>query len=229
MSTENARLVILAVAGVAFFAWLLGVLYLRRTLLQERQAGAADLADPDLAGLLPKDWAFGTAEVSGPASRLLDRATGLLVREGQSIFGPVKVLRKTATEVAFASAGAQASQHRQARPFRQGLFRFHPLGPDRTRVDYAVQLGPLRTFLRVAVALQVLGLLVLVGGGWAMLTYVATAPEPAVRGQAFQTVQVVHLIWPPYLCVGLYRRCRHEILARFDAFAHNLPYVDDLG
>jgi hypothetical protein len=73
---------------------------------------------------------------------------------------------------------------------------------------------------------QAAGLLALVVGCWAVYTYVASSPDPAVRWQTFQMAQAVHFLWPPFLCGGLYRRGARAVAAQFEALAHNLPYYD---
>ena len=70
----------------------------------------------------------------------------------------------------------------------------------------------------------VLGLAALVGGCWAMFAYVVPDPNPSVRGQAVQMVQIVHLLWPPFLFAALSRQPARWISARVDALVNNLPY-----
>jgi hypothetical protein len=72
-----------------------------------------------------------------------------------------------------------------------------------------------------------LGLIALAVGGWAVFTYVASSPEPAVRWQTVQMVHVVHFLWPPFLFGALYRRGMQGVAAQFEALAHNLPYYGD--
>jgi hypothetical protein len=57
-----------------------------------------------------------------------------------------------------------------------------------------------------------------------MFSYVIPNPNPSVRGQAFQVVQVVHFLWPPFLFAALSRQPVRWISARVDALVTNLPY-----
>jgi hypothetical protein len=65
------------------------------------------------------------------------------------------------------------------------------------------------------------------GCSWAVFTYLVSAPEPAVRWQTLQMLQVVHFLWPPFLFGALYRRGMKEVTAQFEAVAYNLPYYGD--
>jgi hypothetical protein len=57
-----------------------------------------------------------------------------------------------------------------------------------------------------------------------MFAYVVPSPNPGVRGQAVQMVQVCHLLWPPFLFTALSRQPARMIQARVSAMIHNLPY-----
>jgi hypothetical protein len=37
-------------------------------------------------------------------------------------------------------------------------------------------------------------------------------------------LQVVHVLWPPFLLGTLYRMRRRTVQARFEVLVHNLPY-----
>jgi len=74
------------------------------------------------------------------------------------------------------------------------------------------------------VLFQVLGLIAIVVGYWAIATYVIPSPDPGVRWQAVQMVQAVHFLWPPFLFGARYRRSVREVTAQFQALANNLPF-----
>jgi hypothetical protein len=48
--------------------------------------------------------------------------------------------------------------------------------------------------------------LVLVGVAAALWNYVAPNPNPAVRWQALQILQICHVLWPPFLIYFIYQR-----------------------
>jgi hypothetical protein len=60
--------------------------------------------------------------------------------------------------------------------------------------------------------------------GVLLFLFVVRAAHPAVRWQTIQMIQVVHLLWPPFLFLALYRRLKSGAMAQMDAFVHNLPH-----
>ena len=56
-----------------------------------------------------------------------------------------------------------------------------------------------------AAVVQLLGLAAILIGFWLIGTYVVPNPNPAIRGQTFQMLQVVHFLWPPFLFGWLHR------------------------
>ena len=107
--------------------------------------------------------------------------------------------------------------------FRRGRFRLTPSG-SRTRVEYAIETPSGRILLGFGWLFVLLGLVALASAGTLMFGYVLPNPNPEVRGQAFQMVQVVHFLWPPFLFGSLSRQPARFIRGRVEALVHNLPY-----
>jgi hypothetical protein len=38
-------------------------------------------------------------------------------------------------------------------------------------------------------------------------------------------IQVIHFLWPPFLCGALYRQRRRSVKEGFEALLQNLPFV----
>jgi hypothetical protein len=210
MTTETAQTVLTVITAVGFVVWLAGLAFL----LTSARVGRPATTD-DLGEAWPQGWLTGWAEVSGRPEDLVQRATSLLVKEGS-----VKILERTDDRVAFERVGQVPAGGWGGR----GELRFMPLGRDRTRVEYGVEREGPRLLLRLAGVFQALGLVALLVGPWLVYTMLVSSPNPAVRGQALQMAQVVHLLWPPFLFAGLYRRGVHNTRAAFDTLTHNLPY-----
>ncbi len=85
----------------------------------------------------------------------------------------------------------------------------------------------MRWLLWLGALFQAAGLIALVVGCWAVYTYIVCSRDPNVRWQTMQMIQVCHLLWPPFLLGALYRRGRREVVSRFEALAHNLPYLGE--
>ena len=105
----------------------------------------------------------------------------------------------------------------------RGEMTFARSGPGRTRIAWraAAQAPALRAARRftLAGAVVVLALFVL------LRDFALPSPNPAVRGQVFQMVQAIHVLWPPFLYVGLARSLRRQVAADLERVAHNLPHA----
>lgn len=227
MDLATARTVWAVIFCVEVVVWLVALQYLLNTV---RQANASPDAGPDLDGIAPGNWVVGSTEVEGQPAALAERATTLLVKDGG--LGLLKIVERGADRVHFeAPAGGVGDPPLAAGApggLRQGQLRFAPLGSNRTRVDYAVELSrSLRGALVAGAIIQAAGLLVLAVGGWAVYTFLASSDNPVARWQTFQMLQAAHLLWPPFLCAKLYRTFRRRAAARLETFVHNLPYYKD--
>ena len=95
-------------------------------------------------------------------------------------------------------------------------------GPGSTEITFrADYTDARRKALAVARILLAAGLLV--GAGLVIFIWFKVLPSEnrAVRGQAIQAIQMVHLLWPPWLIYSLYRRGRRATELYLDAAAAN--------
>lgn len=215
MDPEAAQILLLAITAVAFVVWLIGFQFLAGSL----RAGKPTSSDETEVST---NVLTGSAEVEGQPGVLAAKAASVLAK-GNPI-GPVKIVDKTDDHIVFERLGPGVVNQPASRWFRRGELRFASVGQGRSRVEWAVELANMGWLLALGALFQVLGLVVIVVGCWAISTYVVSSPDPAVRWQTFQMVQVVHFLWPPFLFGGLYRRGRREVAAQFEALANNLPY-----
>ena len=110
--------------------------------------------------------------------------------------------------------------------YRQGRLMFEPLGADRTRIDYAIEVSPARWLLVLGWLFQASGLIALIVGCWLVYTFCVSSPRPELRWQTIQMVQAAHFLWPPFLFATLYRQRRKWVLTSFEALVQNLPYAE---
>jgi hypothetical protein len=211
-------LVFYAIAAVAVVVWLIALRFLLAT---NRRATVETWADEDDGYSEMGEAAVkGGAEVAGRAAELAAKAAAHLAGPAAMTLGPVKILTQTDSRVAF-----EAGPHLGGRYLRRGVLEFQDTAPGRTQIDYKV-LVPKRTgLLAAAWIVQILGLVALVIGFIAIYLWVAPDPRPAVHWQSVQMGQVVHLLWPPFLLAGLYRRMQTVVRSTMDSFVNNLPYV----
>jgi hypothetical protein len=222
MSSETAQIVLAAIAGIGFIAWLAGLQFLFSSARVGRNDTAAtgDFSEPP-----PDNWMVGSAEVDGQPAVLAKKAAALLVKQAPGPFGPIKIMEASDNRLAFERVGPAAG-NMQGQWLRRGEMRFTAIDGKRTRIDYAIERSPLRWLLWLGGLFLVLGLIALVVGAWLIATLVVPSPDPAVRSQAIQMVQAIHFLWPPFLMGGLYRRGIRSVRATFEALVHNLPYAE---
>jgi hypothetical protein len=226
MDPETASVVLAAITAVGAVVWLAGLQFLIRSHPRRQFGEQPDSAEAVRADECPEGWFCGSADVEGESRALATRAAALLANSTPLTFGPVKILEKTDRDIRFERVEVGQANQPPAQWFRRGELRFTPLRSGRTRVAWAVEPANVRWLLWLAAGFQVGGLLVLVVGCWGLATFVVPSPDPAIRWQTIQMVQVVHFLWPPFLFGGLYRRGSRAVAGQFEALAHNLPYHD---
>jgi hypothetical protein len=169
----------------------------------------------------PENSFTGSAEVDGQADVLANKAASMLAK---GIIGTMKITAKTAERIAFERLDATTNNQPW---FQRGELRFTQVRQGRCQIEWAVELSNRTWLLWLGGVFQVVGLIALVAGGWAIYTYVVSSPDPAVRWQTLQMLQVSHFLWPPFLMGGLYRQGMRQVLTQFEALANNLPYFGE--
>jgi hypothetical protein len=224
MDTIPIAWIVLTVTAIGVATWLAGLAVMARATreLRSRAREAVerfDIEEPTAAGTL-----MGEADVEGRPDDLSQKLAGLLAREGMGPFGPVMIVSCDDRELVFKSSGSpHGSPGLSAWGVRGGRFRFTSIG-SRTRIEYAIEAPSGRVMVGFGWLFIVLGAAALGIGCWAMFAYVIPSPNPAVRSQAVQMVQVVHFLWPPFLFAFRARQPAAMIQARVSAMIHNLPY-----
>src|SRR5262249_29891763 len=200
MSSETAEVVLAIICTIAAIVWLTGLWFL---LSSQRAGSAASLqTDDDFGGSesLPKDWARGRVEVEAPIQGLADKAAAALVKLSS---GAISVSDKTQDRLSFQRVGPPLA----GLPER-GEIQFSSLGSNRTQADYAIEQRGYLGLLWAGPIVKAVGLIALVAGGWAIYEFCVPSPNPEVRAQSLQMLQIAHLFWPPFLLGGLYRARR---------------------
>jgi hypothetical protein len=217
--SEIAKLVVVGITLIGAIVWLFSLKFLAKSARLMQPVPDKGPAEPPSRNLLA-----GSAEVEGAAKTLANKAATMLAK---GTLGPLKIVEKTDGFLIFERLDANIANQPAGNWFQRGELRFTALGNNRSRVEWIVEPSNFQWLLSVGGRVQVVGLLALVAGCWAMVTYVASSPEPAVRWQSVQMLQVIHVLWPPFLFGGLYRKGVRGITAQFDALANNLPYLGD--
>ncbi|CAN5748223.1 hypothetical protein BH23PLA1_BH23PLA1_30590 [soil metagenome] len=228
MDEATARIILYAITAVGVFVWLWGLQFLIAA-AREGRGDQVEAGERFEVGEAPApDRIRGSAEVAGTPADLSLRAAAALADPGPNQLGLVKVLERTDDRLVFEGLGpnvqTQASGTSSWTGLRRGEMQFKGVGPDRTRIDFMVDRSGGRWLLGLGGLFQAMGLIALVGGFWAMQSYVIPAANLGVRGQVFQMMQVVHFLWPPFLFGQLYRVRRRALRTGLEVLVHNLPY-----
>lgn len=186
MSVETARLVVYAGAAVAAVAWLLGWLKARA------MAANTELRDVELK----RDVVEGAPEsVARELARTVSGQAGAML---------------SAFSIEDASRDTVRLRGQSIVPFLRHVhatFSLSAREPQKTTVIVHHDRGAVRRAAAVSRALSVyLGLPVVVILTAVLLRFVVHAEQPAVRAQAFQIMQAVHVLWPPFLVQYLGKR-----------------------
>jgi hypothetical protein len=227
LDTETAGIVLGAITALAIATWVVGLQFLMSSARGGELSGGSREGGSDGGGASDNRRLSGSAEVEGEARSLGAKAASLLAKGTLLPFLPVKILEKSEDHIQFERIAPGPGRKSGGGWLRQGLLCFTPLRQGRARIEWAVELPPTNWLLWAGGLFQVVGLIALVTGCWAIYTYVVSSPNPEVRWQTLQMLQVCHFLWPPFLFGATYRRGRQEIAARFEALASNLPYLEE--
>ena len=220
MDPETSKGVVIAIASIGGVAWLAGLSVLLRA-TRERRARAHEAVERfDVSRESAEGTIVGEAEVDGTSEELSAKLAKLLARDGLGPLGPVKIVSCDRRELVFETLGPISGPS----VGRRGWFRLAPAGK-RTRIEYAVETSSGRVLLGLGWLILFLGLAGLIAGVWLEFTYVVPSPDPNIRTQAVQMVQVVHLLWPPFLFANLSRQPARMLRTRVESLVNNLPYA----
>lgn len=215
MSHEIAQLILIGVAVVSIAVWLVGLWFL---VVSYRKGMTATECPSDHFGYFeqwPKNCLLGSVDVDGQPGALLEKAVSLLVKQGSFV-----ILEKTKDRLVFEQSGTLVGQP------KQGQARFMSLGSGRSRIDYLLQAPSYRWLLWLGGFFQACGLVALIVGGWVIYTFCVQSPDPDTRVQTIQMVQVVHFLWPPFLCGALYRQRKRVPREGMETLLRNLPFYE---
>ena len=218
MDAQVAHLILYSVTAVAVLVWLAGLRFLVTAAQEPRVDRGFDASEP--TNRLPIQ---GMAEVDGEPESLALRAASILAKGSVGQVGQVRIVSRTADSVIFEGDGESIGLGQYV---RQGAIHFARLNQGRTRIDYALDVPHGKGLLLGGAIFQILGLAAISTGFWLLNAYVADAPNPAVRAQAIQMVQVCHFLWPPFLFGVLYRKRHGALRKAFDTFVRNLPFCE---
>ena len=209
MTPELTRAVFFIIWGAGVVVWALG---LRRSLvlLRERQTAGLEWGGPGFpgdeagAGVFRGEW-----EVEGRP----DGVQAEVSRRLPEALGVTFVLRATANGLELKNTLPPAFRRQGWSNVSQAHLTFQPADLTRTRVSYELDLSLLQRRLgRIALTVVLAaGLPTVVAVGALIWLLVLPSQHPAVRWQVFQTLQVVHGLWPPFMVTAKLKANLQEV------------------
>lgn len=220
MPAETASLAFVAIAGSMALVWLIGVRFaFSRLRPQSRQA------DDRLGIDLPEDAIAGEDLIEGTRELLAKRIAERLMAFSPAATSPlVKVTECTPARVAFERiAGMPGGPQLR---FDAAVMTLTQEG-SRVRVRYAVSLKRFSTRMRIAAFLVCFGYGGLFVFGVPLLIWHLVLPseDPAIRGLVFQTFQMVHGVWPPFLLGSLSSSAIRATTGYFEGLLADLKHA----
>ncbi len=210
MGEDVAKLIFFVILGVGILAW---VVALERALSLGRPARepqATGLDDPQPP---PYEWEAGTLTLRGNSDAL---SKAVLRSLAQLHFGMVagifKMQQYDDGRIALKKVGPLLCNLPPSLYFTEAEISFRDADPGTVEVAYRLGYGRLIRRLR-QIALGIIlgfGLPTIALVGAVVWFFVIPSPVPGIRWQVFQTLQIAHAIWPPFMILWFYSIGRRQ-------------------
>lgn len=208
MDTDTTRLVYASIMAIGVFVWLWSLI---KALRLGKATGLADRVSFDEDSEF--DTETGEVAVHGEPESLSKALVRTLRQPGVGIFGALfKVTERTANRVSLKKTGPIICNQPTGLYFTEAELNFEPTGKGVVRVSYCLGYARLVRLLR-KVALSIIlgiGLPLTVIIGSLIWLFVVQSDDPKVRWQVFQTIQIGHALWPPFLFMWFYSVGRRQ-------------------
>jgi hypothetical protein len=226
MNSSEAYAVFVAVMGVGFIAWLCS---LSLTLRLGTVPLQSDGTESDFE---PRSWAgteIGARTVKGTPAKLSKVLARALTQLSIGGFGSLfEITERTDDRISLRKTGPLMCNQPSGLYFSEADVAFEYLGNNTTRVHYKLGYDRLAQRMRsIALAIILLiGLPVMLTVGSLIWYQVLPSDDRHMRWQVFQSLQIVHAIWPPFLLIGLYSMGRRQSKTYFSNLLSNLELAE---
>ena len=138
-----------------------------------------------------------------------------------------EITERTPDRIAIRKTGPLICNQPTGLSFSEAEFDFRRAGGDTVEVTYRLGFDRLlRGIRRTALGIILgLGLPVLLIVGMVIWVFVVSSNNPTVRWQVFQTLQVAHVLWPPFLVMWIYRSGRNHARTYISNMLRSLELV----
>ena len=228
MSVQIAQTVCICAAVVGMVVWYIGFRSVSRIGGRATAGGAEGLRFADEAPDEGGSMLTGAVEIPGEAEeiskKICEQLAGLTFGSGgrtPTMGSAFKVTERTAERILFEPAIPGAGM-----PAAGGEFKLEAAGGT-TRVSYRVDLSGFAGKMRkIGLAICfIFGLPAVTVLPAMLFIFVASHSNQAVRWQSFQSLQMIHGLWPPFLFGFIYRKMRQMTAASIDTMLTNLSHA----
>ncbi len=213
MEEPTARLILFAIAGIEFAAWLIAAHFSHRALTDE---------EGSVLG--------GQVEAEGNAEEFSRRIAEALASGAVPAAQGFKLTERTSERIAFGRAMPGATQGPAQAIIDSGLVTLERIASGRVRIAYAAKVERLLRVTRLCLlpflAAGLAGICVLAAVLW---IYVIPSETKGVRGQVFQMFQAAQLLWEPWMFLGLRRRGKRVASAYMETLVSNAVLLGGPG
>lgn len=176
---------------------------------------------------------FGTRTLRGTPETLSQSLVETLVKTSipGSFTGLFEIVERSAERVKVSKTGPLICNQPTGMYFSEADFQFQRHGEDFTEVSYRIGFERLdRRMRRVALGIILgLGLPILLIVGTLIWFLVVRSNDPSIRWQVFQTLQVSHVLWPPFLFIYLQSSSRNHARTFISNLLMTLEFATPVG
>jgi hypothetical protein len=189
-----------AIMAIALIVWLISLYYTLRIGMRY------DANEWREKGLSTFGLVGGQIVCEASKEELLQRIPKVMRRQSLGILNTTfSVDEKSDQELSLVRLGPRMCNLPTCLYFSNVRFRFQVQSPTQTLVLYSVEQSEVMRILK-KISLNILawvGLPLMAIVGYVMWFWVIPNPTPAIRYQVFQTFQVCHALWPPFMFIGI--------------------------
>jgi len=204
MSEDVAKLIFFVILGAGILAWMITLQRALQLGRPARESLPAAFDDPQPS---PSEWQTGTITLRGNREAVSKTVLRSLAQLYFGMFASVfKIQQYEDGRIALKKVGPLICNLPAGLYFTEAEIAFRDAAPGTVEVCYRLGYGRLIGKLRkIALAIILgIGLPVIVIVGAAVWFFVIPSPQPGIRWQVLQTLQIAHAIWPPFMILWFY-------------------------
>ncbi|MCO6047271.1 hypothetical protein NG895_25505 [Aeoliella sp. ICT_H6.2] len=226
MSIENAWVVFAAIMTVGGLVWLVALALTLRIGKPSRDQRDFE-PDPSYADEFAIE--SGTARMAGDGRTAARRLVRAILQSNQKLYGAMyKIVERGDSRIAIEKVDPLVCNQLPGTYFSHAEFDLRVVSYQEVEVHYRLDLQRIaRLMRRISLLLLALAVVVMLVIGVLIGLLVIPSEQPAIRWQVVQTVQIVHVLWPPFLPIGIYTFGRRSAKMWVENLIATAEFVDE--